>query len=200
MKPEIEVKFLGVDFDEIRQSLKSVGGVCKRPMRMMKRVVMDYPDRHLQLKSSSWVRIRDEGDKITLTLKQTIEHEFGGANEIEVTVNSYQDTIAIFQKLGLVVQNDQETMRETWQVGDVEVVLDEWPWLDPYIEIEGPTKTSVQQVAQQLGFDWSEAVFGSVTVAYRHQYPDITKEEHISTIPEIKFNLSRPDWFVKEKI
>lgn len=114
MTPEIEVKFLQVDFDVIREKLKEAGGICQQPMRMMKRVVLDFPDRAMQVNDGAWVRVRDEGDKITLTYKQTVEHEFGGANEIEVVVDSYQDTIAIFQKLGLIIHTDQQTMRETW--------------------------------------------------------------------------------------
>jgi len=200
MTQEIEAKFLQVDFDLIREKLKAIGGVCRQHMRMMKRVVLDFPDRDLQANHGAWVRVRDEGNKITLTYKQTVEHQFGGANEIEVTVSSYEDTIAIFQKLGLVIHTDQETKRETWQIGTVEIVLDEWPWLDPYIEIEGPTKDSVQEVAQKLGLDWNDAIFGSITVAYRHQYPKISKEESISQIPQIKFSLPVPDWFTKAAI
>ena len=198
MKQEIEVKFLHVSFDDVRRSLRNINAECMQPMRMMKRVVMDFPDRRLQETKDSWLRIRDEGDKVTLTYKQTNEHEFGGANEIEVTVSNYEDTIEIFNKLGLMVYNDQETMRETWRAGEVEVVLDEWPWLDPFIEIEGPTKESVMDVSKKLGFSWKTAVFGSVTVAYRQQYTDITSDDHISAIPEIKFNLPRPDWFIKK--
>lgn len=199
MQPEIEAKFLNVDFNNVRKLLIKNGAKCTMPMRMMKRVAMDFPDRRLQTSSSAWIRVRDEGDKVTLTYKQTTEHEFGGSNEIEVTVSNYEDTIDIFKKLGLIIQADQETKRETWELDDVEIVLDEWPWLNQYIEIEGPTKDAVMHVAQKLSFDWNDAVFGSVTVAYRYQYPDIASEDHISVIPEIKFDLPRPDWFVKEK-
>ncbi len=199
MQPEIEAKFLNVDFEKLRKLLKENKAICTQPMRMMKRVAMDFPDRLLQTNANAWVRVRDEGDKVTLTYKQTTEHEFGGSNEIEVTVSNYDDTIDLIKKLGLVIQADQETMRETWKLDDVEIVLDEWPWLNPYIEIEGPTKESVINVANKLSFDWDDAIFGSVTVAYRHQYPDITSEDHISVIPDIKFNLPRPDWFVKNK-
>lgn len=199
METEIEVKFLNVEFNVIRQKLNKLGAKLEQPMRTMRRVVLDYPDRRMQTSGNAWVRVRDEGDKVTLTYKTSIENEFGGAQEIETTVGSYEKTIEIFKSLGFVVHADQETRRETWQLGDVEVVLDEWPWLEPFIEIEGPTKQAVQDVANKLGFDWDDAVFGSVTTAYRKQYPAITKDEHISMIPEIKFNLPLPDWFTKGK-
>ena len=197
MQQEIEVKFLDVEFEDIRAKLKKLGAVCEQQMRLMRRVVIDYPDRKLQATGDSWVRVRDEGDKITLTFKKTTEHEFGGAHEIEVTVSDYQKTIDIFLAMGLVVHTDQETRRETWKLNDVEVVLDEWPWLNPFIEIEGNSEEDVKAVAQQLGLDWNDAVFGSVTTAYRAQYPAISQDEHISTIPEIKFGLPMPTWFKK---
>ena len=199
MQTEIEVKFLHVQPDDVRKRLRVAGAVCRLPMRTMHRVVLDFPDRRLQATKDSWVRVRDEGDKVTLTFKQTTEHEFGGAKEIEVEVSSYEDTIAIFKKLGMVVHTDQETRRETWDLGEVEVVIDEWPWLDTYIEIEGPREEAVKIVADQLGYNWKDAVFGSVTTAYREQYPAITTGKHISQIPEIKFNLPRPEWFLKGK-
>lgn len=199
MQQEIEVKFLDVDFDDVRTRLKQIGGTCEQPMRLMRRVVIDYPDRRLQETGDSWVRVRDEGDKVTLTFKKTTEHEFGGAHEIEVNVSDYQKTIDIFLAMGLIVHTDQETRRETWKIDDVEVVLDEWPWLNPYIEIEGLSEQAVKDVAKKLGFDWNEAVFGSVTTAYRKQYPAIKKDEHVSQIPNIKFDLPAPEWFEKGK-
>lgn len=199
METEIEVKFLNVDFDDVRRQLTKVGAKLVQPMRLMRRVVLDYPDRRMQTSGNAWVRVRDEGDKVTLTYKTSIENQFGGATEIETTVGSYDKTIAIFTSLGFIVHSQQETKRETWQLNDAEIVLDEWPWLEPFIEIEGPSKELVQQTASKLGFDWNDAVFGSVTTAYRRQYSAITKDEHISQIPEIKFNLPVPDWFTKGK-
>lgn len=197
MQTEIEAKFLNVDHDDIREKLKALGAKLEQPMRLMRRVVIDYPDRRMQRSTDSWVRVRDEGDKVTLTFKQTTEKEFGGAKEIEVIVGDYDKTIAIFLAMGLEVHTDQETRRETWRHEDTEVVLDEWPWLNSFIEIEAGSEQDVMNTAKALRFDWNDAVFGSVTTAYRAQYPDIAKDEHISAIPEIKFGVDRPDWFIK---
>jgi adenylate cyclase class 2 len=199
MQTEIEVKFLNVDHSGIRALLKEKGAVLVQPERLMKRVVIDYPDRRMQKAGNTWLRIRDEGNKITMTLKTSEENVFGGATEIETTVGDYQKTIDIFIGMGLEVCTDQETRRETWELNGAEVVLDEWPWLNTFIEIEAETEEIVKETAKLLGFDWDDAIFGSVTTAYRVQYPLITKDEHISTIPEIKFGHPRPEWFTKGK-
>jgi adenylate cyclase class 2 len=195
MQTEIEVKFLNIDFEVIRTKLIAVGGELVLPMRLMRRVVVDFPGRKMQSQDNAWVRVRDEGDKITLTYKTSIENKFGGATEIEVTVSDYDKTIELFKAIGMQVFTDQETKRETWMIDDVEVVLDEWPWLRPFIEIEGTSEQKVMDVAKKLGLEWKDAVFGSVTTAYRAQYPKITKDEFISSLPEIKFSTQLPAWF-----
>jgi adenylate cyclase class 2 len=195
MQTEIEVKFLNIDHDVIRAELKSAGAKLENPMRMMRRVVFDLPHHVHNPARDGWARLRDEGDKVTLTYKTSQENKFGGATEIEVTVSDYEKTIKIFKAVGLVITTNQETRRETWMLNDAEVVLDEWPWLNPLVEIEAPSEEAVRAAAKKLNFDWNNAVFGSVTTAYRHQYPAITNDDHISAIPEIKFNLPVPEWF-----
>lgn len=200
MQREIEAKFLNIDIEDIRRRLFEAGGTCTVPMRLMRRVVIDHPDHRMGKTTNGWIRVRDEGDRVTLTYKMTDEHVFGGSSETEVEVSDYQKTIDIFLAMGLAVRSDQETKRETWRLDGCEVTVDEWPWLRPFIEIEGSTKAAVRAAAKQLGFDWADAVFGSVTVAYRRQYPSITHDDHISAIPEIKFGIEKPEWFVKEKV
>lgn len=186
MKSEIEAKFLGVDHDKIREKLQTLGAGLEVPMREMRRVVMRTERMRDPIKVDAFIRVRDEGNKITLTYKQMADVSLSGAKEIEVTVSSFEDTLAIFEQAGLVPDSYQESKRETWKLGEVEVVLDEWPWLRPYIEIEGPSEESVQQVASQLGFDWNNAIFGAVTFAYRAEYPNITPTAPIN-VPEIRF-------------
>ena len=154
MKTEIEVKFLDVDFDLLREKLKQLGATCEMPMRLMRRAIIQPPELHAR---HAFVRVRDEGDKVTLTYKQVDEDSLTGAKEIEVTVGNFEDTVALLEEAGLKQKSFQESRRETWHLNGVEIVLDEWPWLKPYIEIEGPTEASVKELAAKLGFDWNDA-------------------------------------------
>lgn len=199
MQQEIEVKFLSVSHDDIRGMLKSAGAKLVYPMRMMRRVIMDYPDRSLLADKDAWIRIRDEGDKISLTYKQAKEHEFGGAHELETSVESLEKMRDIFVELGLIVHSFQESKRETWSLEDVEIVLDVWPWLDPLLEIEGPTEVKVKEVAGILGLDWNNAVFGTVVTAYRAQYPQMKSDKDFVLISDVRFDAPRPDAFFKVK-
>ncbi|MCA9365912.1 CYTH domain-containing protein [Candidatus Kaiserbacteria bacterium] len=199
MNTEIEVKFLHVNHEEIRNRLKGIGFECVTPMRLMRRAIIDYPDRRLQVGvPNSYIRVRDEGDKVTLTYKQFETLSIDGAKEIEVVTSSFEDTIKIFTQVGLEVVSLQESKRETWKSDTCEVVLDEWPWLDPYIEIEASTETEVREVSQQLGLNWSEAKFGDVMVAYRDQYPYLNETQTVGKVSEVLFDSPLPD-LLKEK-
>lgn len=189
MKTEIEAKFLNVDFDEIRAKLTELGATLEQPMRLMRRVIIETPE--LEAKNA-FLRVRDEGDKVTLTYKQFDEVSLTGAKEIEITVNDYEATIGILEQVGLVHRSFQESRRETWRLGNVEIVLDEWPWLDPYIEVEGTNEREVKETAARLGFDWADAVFGSATSAYQMQYPDGDASKLI-TVPRAAFGEPIPD-------
>jgi adenylate cyclase class 2 len=61
--------------------------------------------------------------------------------------------------LGLIPKTYEETYRETWIIGCVEVVIDEWPKIMPLVEIEGPTENSVKKVVEILRFDFVDSVF-----------------------------------------
>jgi adenylate cyclase class 2 len=195
MKTEIEAKFLNVDFDDIRQRLTELGAVCEQPMRLMRRMLVDIHRRTPEEDWSSFLRLRDEGDKVTLTLKEFREKTVTGASEREIIVSDFDETREILEAVGLKFATFQESKRETWHLGDVEVVLDEWPWLDPYIEIEGDNEESLKRVAAKLGFDWSDAVFGATNSAYAAQYPDGRDTKSLIDIPEIRFGAPLPDNF-----
>ncbi len=189
MKTEIEVKFVNVDIDAIRSKLRDAGATLEQPMRLMRRQVFYLVDRN----KDAYVRVRDEGNKITMTYKQFDEVGLHGAKETEIIVSDFNDAQNILQHSGLVPKSYQETRRETWMLDGTEVVIDEWPWLRPFIEIEGESEENVRAAASALGFNWDDAVFGGATRAYRQQYPDLPPDFIMDNLPEIKFDAPLPD-------
>lgn len=197
MQQEIEVKFLDVDHEEMRARLIKAGATCKQPMRLMRRAILDYPDRRLQTGTGAgwgWVRIRDEGDRVTCTYKYINADGHDTTHEIEFTVSSYGKAVELFEAIGLTVHSEQETKRESWQLKDVSVELDEWPWIPQYLEIEGPSEIKIKAAAETLGFQWKDAVRGSSDRAYRIYYPKMTEDESISTIKNLTFSGTIPEW------
>lgn len=190
MDSEIEAKFLNIDHGEIRDKLKTLGAQCEQPMRLMRRVTIDTPD---MKEKDAFLRIRDEGHRVTMTYKQFDELTVDGAKEIEVTVGDFDKTIQLLAAAGLPYGSFQESKRETWRYGDVEIVLDEWPWLKPYIEIEGRSESVLREVAIELDLNWDDAVFGDVMAAYRVQYPHLSEKGTVGNIPVVAFGDPLPD-------
>ncbi len=187
MNPEIEVKFVDVAIDDVRARLEQAGAVLEYPMRDMRRALIEEPHHAAE---RSFIRIRDEGDKTTLCFKRRTlpdaETTIDSVHELETTVGDFDTTVQIFAEAGWHYTTYQESRRETWHLGDTEVVIDEWPWIQPYIEIEGSSEAAVQEAAAQLGFDWTDAVFGSVDVIYQRDYPNMTVRGVIE-VPEVRF-------------
>jgi adenylate cyclase class 2 len=194
MNTEIEAKFVNVDHEMVRMKLEEIGAEIEQPMRLMKRVLFETDE--LRAKNA-FIRVRDQGDKVTLTYKQFDERSITGAKEIEIVVNNFDETVKLLIAAGMPLGSFQETKRETWKLGSTEIVLDLWPWLNPYIEIEGESESNVKEVASLLGFDWTKAVFGDVMEAYRVQYPHMGEYDTVGNIAEVKFESPLPDFLKK---
>lgn len=194
MNTEVEAKFTQINHDLIRNKLKDLKAELMEPMRLMKRVIFESPC--LDTKNA-FVRVRDEGNKTTVTYKQFDSLSLEGAKEIGIEVSNFDAAVALLNAAGLNHSSLQESKRETWKLGNVEIVLDIWPWLDPYIEIEGPTQESVMKVAGNLNLEWDEAVFGDVMAAYRIQYPHLGPSDTVANIPEVRFGDPLPSLLSK---
>ncbi len=187
MEIEYEATFTNINKDQIRKKLKSVNAKLLKKEFLQKRIVFNLPDSQ----SNSWLRVRDEGDKITMSIKIIEGNKIHSQKEICLTVSSFQDAELFLNKLGCVKKSYQESKRELWLLDDVEVSIDEWPFLEPFIEIEGKNEKEVKQVVEKLGFDYSKALFCSVTTLYKMKYC-IDEDIINNQTPKIVFSEKNP--------
>jgi adenylate cyclase class 2 len=68
----------------------------------------------------------------------------------------------------------------------VEVTIDTWPGLAPFVEVEGKDEEEVRSISIELGFDFEKAIFGSIDLIYESVL-GIAKEKIIK-LPEITFS------------
>lgn len=187
MKNEIEAKFLDINKDVVRSKLKEMGAKLEKPEVLMRRVVFD-------LGKDAFARVRDEGDKIVMTYKHVGDTaSILGTKEVNVEVENYENAILLLKSCGLRAKSHEESKREIWSVGKVEICIDTWPWIPTFVEIEGPTEEMVWEVAEKLGFDKSQAKFGSVDMTYAHYY-GIEPEVFNMDTPEVLFDMKPPKW------
>lgn len=175
METEIEAKWLNIDMEAMRAKLKSIGATLVTPERLMTRKVFDYPDMRLE-KIGGWVRVRNEGEKITLSYKQLNDRSLHGTKEVTVVVNNFDNTCLFLTSIGLEANSFQETKRESWKLGDTEIELDTWPWIPSFVEIEAKDEETLRKTAELLELDYAESLHGSVETAYQAVY-DVSEEE-----------------------
>ena len=197
METELEAKFLDIEPDVLRAQLAKQGAALVYAQRMVKRKNFDYPDKRLE-KIGGWIRLRNEGDKITLAYKRVIDRTLEGTKEICVNVNDFDKATNLLIAIGLDQKSYQETKREKWLYNDVEITIDTWPWIPTFVEFEGSTEEKLRNAVDAFGFDWSNALHGSVEVAYQRSY-DVSEEE-IDSWETITF-IPIPDWLeIRRKI
>ena len=190
METEIEAKWLDIDVDAMRAKLKAAGAKRKAPERLMVRKNFDYEDKRLE-KIGGWIRVRNEGDKVTMSYKQLYDRTLHGTKEVSLTVNDFDSACNFLEVIGLPANNYQETKRESWELDGGDIELDTWPWIPTFMEIEAKDEAGLRAVAEKLGLDFAKAMHGSVETAYQDKY-DVTEEE-IDNWPQIRF-IPVPDW------
>lgn len=189
MKIEYEATFANVDKDDIRERLKKAGAVLTRPEFMQKRVTFNLPAGHEI--EGAWLRVRDEGDKITMTLKIIDGVKIHDQKEINLQVDNFDEAVKFLEAASCRRKSYQETKRELWVIDGVEVTIDEWPFLEACVEVEGKSEEVVKSVSQKIGFDYSQALFCPITTLYNLKYG--TPEEVINNhTPEITFEGKNP--------
>jgi len=169
---EIEVKFLNIDAEEISAKLESIGAK-KIFHRLYKRKVFDYPDLRLD-KKGAWIRLRNEGDKITLAFKQRIgvkAHDGSvddkSMEEIEIKVSDFEKTGEFLKSVGLKEKTYQENKRIRYIFEKIEFDIDFWPHLEPYLEIEADSWEEIDKAIKLLGLNPEEKRIFSTHQVYK---------------------------------
>ncbi len=188
MDIEYEAKFLKIDKEDVRRRLGAAGATLAKAEFLQKRIPFDLPGERKS--KDAWLRVRDEDGRVTLSLKIVDGDRIENQREIMLTVDDFDSAVALLDAIGCTRKSYQETKRELWHAGDMEIMIDEWPFLEPFVEVEGPSEIAVRNFSEKLGFHWEDAVFGAVGKLYFMKYgvyPDA-----VNRITKIVFDMENP--------
>lgn len=174
MEKELEATFSNINVDKIRDGLRKIGAELIYPERLMRRYIF-APFKTDDL-GREYIRVRDEGDEKTMSIKRFIGEKIEDQFETCLSIDDFDQGYQFLKQLGLEQKAYQETKREKWVLDGVEIVIDTWPGLNPFIEIEGPTVAQVKKVVDALNFNYEEAIFGPVEFVYEKEL-GITAEQ-----------------------
>lgn len=163
---EYEAKFLEIDADAVRDRLRAVWARQAFDKTMFTRLIFEND----AVQGEQWLRLRDEGGKTTLTLKQVSDAtRINGTTEIEIEVSDLACTAELLAALGLRQVRYQQNYREEWQLDDVIYDFDYWPDLPTFLEIEAGSAEAVRKAVATLGLDYDRARFGSIDLIYKSE-------------------------------
>lgn len=177
MKIEYEVRFLNIDKEKIISKLQKLKAEDYGE-KLQIRKTYDL----IQPKPNSWVRLRTNGEKTTLTIKEIKNAKVDGTKELEIVVSDFFETDAILNKIGLKARNYQENKRHQFHINGVEIDVDSWPLIPTYLEIEGEDEASIISTCKLLDLDYKSSTSMDVSDIYNKVY-----NIDLLSIKELKF-------------
>lgn len=153
MNTEIEVRVLNIDKDDLISKLKDNNAELIGDWHQI-RYVYDFNPKQ----DNKWIRLRTNGIKTTLTIKEVHNKTIDGTKELEIEVSNIETTHQILEKLGYKRRSIQENKRIRYMLNDVEVDIDTWPYLNTYVEFEGNSEEQIKDVFKLLDLDYKDAI------------------------------------------
>ena len=100
-------------------------------------------------KEGSYLRIRDEGFRNTMTYKfHNSKTKF--AEEHEIIIDNFNNAVSLLLELGLKKKYYYEKIREIWNLNNSEIIFDTIPGLPDIMEIESVTQKELNDTVKLL--------------------------------------------------
>ena len=170
MKTEIEARLLNCNVKEIIKKLKKNGAKFVGDWLQL-RYCYDFNP----VRENSWIRLRTNGKETTLTIKEIGSAKIDGTRESEIVVSDFEITDEILNKLGYKARSKQENRRIQFKLDGVEIDIDMWPKLAPYVEFEGESIEAIQNVCKKLDIDFNKLTSLDVQSIYLENGFDLNK-------------------------
>src|SRR5690606_28175830 len=179
MATEYEAKILDVSPGDIAKRVLDAGGTSVG-WSVQRRYVYDI----VPGDQSQWLRLRDNGSKVTLTYKRIRHDGIDGTDEVEVEVGDFEQANRLLGMLGYRPKAYQENRRTSFLLNGAEVEVDEWPMIPPYVEIEGHNREHVVEVAETLGFTEDRLTGENTTKVYARYGIDLAQHTRLELMAE----------------
>ena len=177
MNTEFEIRILEVDVDKVMHTLESMGAT-KVGEYFQRRYVYDLvPD-----SSDKFVRIRDNGEKVTITYKDKTIRTISGTKELELEISDFDKANELLNLIGFNNGHYVENKRITYELEDAEFDIDTYPDIPTYMEIEGKNIEEVENILKLLNIDSSKVSALNCEDIYKEIY-----HINIEDIKDLKF-------------
>lgn len=162
---EIEVKFYLTDMDSYEKRVRSIGASLVRPRTREVNYRFDTPDMSLA-REHRMLRLRQDTSAI-LTYKgpPQVMDSVSVRPEVELEVNDFSAASNLLEELGFCLSLKYEKWRTIYQLGELEITLDEMPFGN-FTEIEGGDSVLIQKTASLIALDWNTRITDSYLILF----------------------------------
>lgn len=176
MSKEIEGRILNINKEEMNKTLISLGAK-KVGEYDFKRFVFDT----IPEQKGRWVRLRTDGQKSTLTVKEIIkDNSVDGTEEWEVGVSDFNKTLIILEKIGIKPRSYQESRRTEYEFMEAKLSIDTWPIIGTLLEIEAPEESIIHSILSKLGFSSKDLDVSGIDAIYQKNGIDLSKVKNLT--------------------
>lgn len=116
-----------------------------------------------------YIRLRDEGNKKTFTIKKNLNNKF--VDEYEINIDNIDILYKMLLLLGCTLKYKVEKIREIFKINDIEVVLDSYPGLPTYFEIEASSLNNLNNFCKLLEIDIPNTISKDMTYDIIYDLP-----------------------------
>lgn len=141
---------------------------------------------------NKWIRLRKNGEKASITVKHILGrktlrsgvrvHDINNVLEFEIQIDSFETAKTLLEQMGYYHKNYQEKRRIQYTYNSLEIVMDSWPHIPPYIEIEGKNEDDIFNLLSKLGYKKEDTVSMNTDDVYTYYGLDMYSYK------ELKFN------------
>ena len=157
---EIEVKFYLLRLAALEKRIQAAGGILAQTRVHEVNLRFDLPDGSLTADHRVLRLRQDVRSVLTYKGPSAAGQVVNMRQEIETDVSDFAAARRILEALGYQVTVMYEKWRTTYQLENLEIVLDELPYGD-FCEIEGPDAESIRSTAGLLKLNWGARITDS---------------------------------------
>jgi len=148
---------------------------------------------------NKWIRIRTDGATTTIATKYIKrdtsafinEYNIDAVDETEMQIGDFNIGIELMKQLGYFFRNYQEKRRIMYRSENgLEIDIDFWPMIPPYLEIEGKTEEDIYNMVSILGFKKTDVKIANTDDIYK------IYGINIYDFKELKFEKTEPRYTI----
>ena len=153
--------------------------ISKLEDRKMLKIIEDTGNRFFK-----WIRLRQDGEKVEITIKyiysNKANYQIDDVKEVEINTDNFEVANKLIEEMGYYRKKLAEKKRDSYSYQSMDIEIDEWPLLEPYIEIEGNNIDKIYELANLLGYSKEQTRVMNTEDVYLEKGIDISKYEEMT--------------------